>query len=609
MEQYSTRKYVIAAIIGVTFFVYFLRLFYLQVLDNSYKVSAENNARRLITQYPARGLIYDRNGNLMVYNQAAYDLMVEPYQISDFDTLELASYLNLSPEALTTGLGKRRTTARFRREPLLKMVSDVEYARLQDKLYKYHGFYFSPRTLRKYSKPVAAHLLGYVGEVDDKFKPADSGYYALGDYVGISGIEKTYEKHLRGEKGVKIYNVDVHGRIMGAYENGDYDQSAVVGKNLTLTIDLALQEYAEWLMHNFRGSVVAIEPATGEVLAMVSAPSYDPALLVGRVRSQNFGLLQRDARIPLFNRALMAKYPPGSTFKLINGLIGLQEKVIFPSTSFYCTYGFHSGRVSVGCHDHRTPLDYYGGVSNSCNAYFCHTYQRILENPKYTNTAEAFNVWRQYVTSFGFGTRLGIDQPNELNGYVPTVAYYDKYYGSGHWRFLTVVSLSIGQGELGITPLQMANMAATMANRGFYFTPHLVKDIEGADDIDPRFKTKHIVPIDTTHFNTSVIGMERAVNGPGGGTAWIANLNHVGIVVCGKTGTAENPHGDDHSIFIAFAPKENPRIAIAVYVENAGFGATYAAPVASLMFEKYLTDTIARPWLEQHLRNAKLKYN
>lgn len=480
MEQYASRKYIIAAIIAVTIFVYFLRLFYLQVLNNSYKVSAENNSRRLITQYPARGLIYDRNGQLMVYNQAAYDLMVEPYQIGTFDTAELAEYLNLTPEDLKKGLIKRRTASKFRREPMLKMVSDIEYARLQDKLYKYEGFYFSPRTLRQYARPVAAHLLGYVGEVDEKFMEKDSGYYALGDYVGISGLEKTYEKHLRGQKGVKIYNVDVHGRIMGAYEGGDFDRSAVVGQNLTLTIDATLQEYAEWLMQNFRGSVVALEPSTGEVLALVSAPTYDPSLLVGRVRSQNYRNLQLDPRIPLFNRALMAKYPPGSTFKLINGLIGLEEKVIFPGSTFYCSLGFHSGRVTVGCHDHSTPLDYYGGVSNSCNAYFCNTFQRILENPKFPNTAAAFEDWRQYVTSFGFGSRLGIDQPNELNGYVPTVSYYNKYYGAGHWRFLTVVSLSIGQGELGITPLQMANMAATMANRGYYFAPHLVKISKGA---------------------------------------------------------------------------------------------------------------------------------
>lgn len=607
MEQLAIRKYIIGGIIILIGLIFISRLFFLQVVDKSYRVSAENNSRRVVTLFPARGLIYDRNGELMVYNQAAYDLMISPFQLKPFDTLELIKILNIDKEMLLKGIEKARDP-RTRREPFIKQISPETYAVLQEKLYKFPGLYVQPRTLRKYPKNIAAHVLGYVGEVNNKVIAQDD-YYTMGDYIGISGIEKTYEKYLRGEKGREIYNVDVHGRLQGPYEGGRYNEPAVVGKNLVSTIDSDLQGYGEKLMESFRGSIVAIEPATGEILTLVSAPGYAPDLLVGRERTKNYQQLSRDTLKPLFNRALMAHYPPGSTFKVVNTLVALQEDRVNTSTTYYCDLGYYYGSVHVGCHSHNSPLNLVKAIQNSCNAYFCNVFRRIIEDPKFENSGAALTNWRNEVMSFGFGKRLQSDFTNELSGSIPGPDLYNGIYGENRWRFITIISLAIGQGEISITPLQMANMTSAIANKGYYYRPHVIKSIVGEDRIDPRFTEKQHTAFDTTHFSIVIEGMELAVNGGAGSTARIAKIPD--ITVCGKTGTAENPHGNDHSIFVAFAPKENPKIAIAVYIENGGFGSTYAAPVASLMIEKYLTDTISyqRKWIEQRMLNAEIDYS
>jgi len=477
---------------------------------------------------------------------------------------------------------------------------------LQEELYRFPGFYVQARTLRKYTQPVASHLLGYVGEVDNKLIARDR-YYRAGDYIGVSGIEKNYEEQLRGTKGVNIFLVDVHNNIKGSYADGRYDTTAVPGTNLWSTIDLDLQVYGENLMQNKSGSIVAIEPATGEILALVTSPTYDPSLLVGRVRSGNFASLQADTLKPLFDRALMASYPPGSTFKIMNGLIGLQENVIRPASRFECHMGYHAGSITVGCHSHESPLDLREAVAQSCNAWFCNAFRYILENSEYASVQDAYDRWREYLVSFGFGNKLGIDLPNELPGFIPTRSYYDRYYGKDRWKALTVISLAIGQGEIGATPLQMANMAATIANRGSFFIPHVVKKI--GDDGAPAamYTQRYTTGISPENFVPVIEGMEGAVNGGPGSTARGARLDS--IIICGKTGTAQNPHGKDHSIFVAFAPKDNPQIAIAVYVENAGFGSTFAAPIASLMIEEYLTGTVKRKYLEDYVHRVIMTQN
>jgi penicillin-binding protein 2 len=535
-----------------------------------------------------------------VFNQAAYDLMVVPVQTGKMDTALFCSDLGIAKDVFRERMKAARNYSRKAPSVFLKQISAETYAKFQEKIFMYPGFYVQPRTLRKYSKPVAAHLLGYVSEVDEALIQKDT-YYKSGDYIGKLGIEEAYEKDLRGRRGVKIYLVDVYSRIKGSYANGNLDTLAVQGSDIISGIDLDLQEYGEHLMQNKTGSIVAIEPKTGEILALVSSPDYDPGLLVGRVRTENFARLQADTVFkPLFNRAFMAKYPPGSTFKPVNGLIALQEKVIVPSTKFGCDHGY----LFVACHSHSSPLDLKGAIMNSCNSYFCQTYRRILENPKYGSVSEAYEKWRGYLNEFGFGKKLGSEFVNELPGLVPSSAYFDRYYGKGGWKALTVISMAFGQGEVETTPLQMANYTAAIANRGYYYTPHIVKSIGADHRIDPRFTTRHQISIDSSNFEEVILGMEAAVNGGAGATARIAALN--GITVCGKTGTAENPFGEDHSVFIAFAPKDDPKIAIAVYVENSGFGATYAAPVASLMIEKYLRGEITNKPLEQRMLELNL---
>jgi penicillin-binding protein 2 len=595
-DAFINRKYVIMAIIVLASLVLIIRLFIIQVVNVSYRLSAENNVLRYVTQYPARGIIYDRNGKQIVLNQAAYDLMVIPAQTTRIDTNGLCNLLGITGELFKERM--RAAVAYSKRAPsvFLKQISDQTYARLQEMMFLYPGFYVQPRTLRKYTLPVAPHILGYVSEVDDGVIKRNP-YYKPGDYIGKLGIEEAYEKELRGKRGVKIFLVDVYSRIKGSYADGRNDTLAVQGSDIVSGIDLNLQAYGELLMKNKRGSIVAIEPASGEVLSLVSTPDFDPGLLVGRIRSDNYAKLSADTLKPLFNRALMASYPPGSTFKPITGLIALQEQVITPSTLFGCNNGY----LFVKCHSHPSPLNLEGAIMNSCNSYFCQAYRRILENAKYISVSAAYEKWKGYLNEFGFGSKLGTDFVNELPGFIPGVSYFDKYYGKNRWRALTVISMAIGQGEVGTTPLQMANMTAAIANRGYYFTPHIVRSVGVEGKTDERFTNKHIISIDSTNFEEIILGMEDAVNG---GTARIAALKD--IIVCGKTGTAQNPHGKDHSVFIAFAPKENPKIAIAVYVENAGFGATYAAPIASLMIEKYLKGEISNKEREQSMLNLNL---
>jgi penicillin-binding protein 2 len=599
MNLFSDRKYVISAIFLTIAVLYLIRLFYIQVIDDKYKLAADDNALRHKIEYPERGVIYDRNGKILVYNEAAYDLMVIPKRVKNIDTTDLCNMLQITKEAFIEKLKKlkKQKFSSFRPEVFEGEISLETYATLQEKLYKFPGFFVQARTLRKYPMRIAPHALGYVGEVDEKIIAANP-YYRMGDNMGLSGVEKSYEEALRGQRGVKIVMVDVYNREKGSFEGGKYDTASVLGKSLTSSIDAELQQYGEQLMQNKVGAIVAIEPATGEVLTMVSSPTYDPNLLVGRLKKKNYPKMVRDTLKPLYNRATMAKYPPGSTFKLLNGLIGLHEGVINENTTFGCGRGFHFGGLTVGCHPHASPVNLKFSITTSCNAYYCNVFKNVLQ--KYPKTAIGFDVWRNHVMSFGLGHKFPTDLPQESSGNVPTIKYYDKYHGSGRWNAITVISLAIGQGEMGVTPLQMANFCSVIANRGWYIPPHIVKSIEGGQ-IDAKFKKKQYTKIEREYFDMVVDGMRNVVLN---GTGRIAQLDS--LTICGKTGTAQNPHGKDHSIFIAFAPMDNPKIAMAVYVENAGFGATWAAPIASLMMEKYLRREVKRPEMEKRILEANL---
>lgn len=607
MDQYSTHKYIIGALIVLVGIIFAARLLYLQVIDPTYRLSAETNSRRMETVYPARGLMYDRNRELIVHNQPSYDLKIALSELQAFDSVELCEILDIELKTLREGIKAIKKSPRKQRDPFIKLLSPETYGRLKEKQYKFPGFYFSERTLRKYRHEIAPHLLGYISEVDSNDIYKDR-YYESGDYIGVNGIEKTYENYLRGSKGRRYRLIDVKGREKGAYKDGKFDSDARSGKDITLTIDSKLQEYAEYLMQNYEGSVVAIEPSSGEVLAIVSAPYYNPSLLVGRVRQQNYRALKRDTLEPLFNNAIMARYPPGSTFKMVNGLTALQAGVIKPSTKFGCRLGYYARGVSMKCHYHETPRDLIGAIQTSCNAYFASTYKREIDNPGYERVDKAYDAWRNHVVSFGLGKTLGVDLPSENPGFIPKSSYYDRYYRKNYWRAHTIISNAIGQGEILATPMQIANLAAAIANGGYYYTPHVVKKIEGIDTLNNKYLEKHYTTIDSSWFKYIIDGMDKAVNEPGG-TAPIAKLND--IVLCGKTGTAENPHGEDHSVFMAFAPKDNPKIAISVYVEYGKWGASYAAPIASLLAEKYLNDTIApnRKWVETRMLTRRIRLN
>lgn len=578
--------------------IYIARLFYLQVIEDRYKIFANDNVLRRITDYPSRGLVYDRKGKLLVYNEAVYDLMVVPKDVKQMDTISFCSLIGITIEDFRKKFQKAKIYSRYKSSVFEKQLSAETYAAFQEKLYKFNGFYVQPRTIRKYPYAMAAHLLGYLGEVDDKVVEKNP-YYQQGDYIGISGIEQSYEKELRGRRGVRYAMVDAFNREKGKFEEGRYDTLAISGDNLVLSLDADLQLYTERLFQNKRGSAVAIDPSTGEILAMVNNPAYNPNLLVGRVRSRNYAALLNDPDKPLFNRAMMAYYPPGSTFKIINSLIGLQEHVITPETYFGCSAGYRVGNIFVHCHPHASPLDLRSAIATSCNSYYCQTFRAVIDNRKFSKTEDAFDKWRAYVLSFGIGQRINVDMPHELKGNVPTVSYYNKFFGKGSWKSSTIISLAIGQGELGITPLQMANAACIMANKGFYYVPHIAHAIGDKRYIPDQFKVKHYTAVDQKFFDVIQDGMQKVVDA---GTARGSKIDS--LVMCGKTGTAQNPHGKNHSVFFCFAPRENPKIAVAVLVENAGQGAWFAAPIASLMVQKYLQDSITRPDLEKRMLEA-----
>ncbi|HIR62326.1 MAG TPA: penicillin-binding protein 2 [Candidatus Coprenecus avistercoris] len=593
--------------LAVAFLLLTAQLFRLQLLDNSFKISADNNALLYQTRHPARGLILDRNGKVLVGNKNTYDIMVTPRFVRPFDTLELCRILELDPQYVRDKFHEYRmyrSRIGNRTVTFLSQVSQEQYSRFIEAAHKFPEFRGVPRTTRMYPYNAGGNLLGYVTEVDRDFLEKHPDY-SSGDYTGRTGLEETCEPMLRGEKGYSIYLRDASNRIQSSYRNGEFDKPAVPGQDVVSTIDAELQNYGEELMRNKVGSVIAIEPSTGEILSMISSPGIDVSVL-GEI-NKYYKEIAADPFTPMFNRAVMSPQPPGSVFKLVNGLIGLQEGVVSTDTEFPCRDGFHARGISVGCHSHKSPVDFTEAIMVSCNSYFCYLFKDILENPVYGSEAAAMDRWAEYVRSFGFGTRLGSDFPSEIAGFVPTSSTYDRVYGKGGWKALSVISLSIGQGELGCTPLHLANLAATIANRGWYRIPHIVRG-HGSDTLDNRFSEKHYTLVDTSHFEKVIEGMYMAVNAPAGygATARVAAVN--GLDICGKTGTAENPHGDEHAVFVCFAPRENPRIAIAVYIENAGFGATWAAPVASLMVEKYLNGEIAsnRRWLEQRMLDANL---
>lgn len=599
MNQLSSRSIYITVIILLIFLAILVKLFIIQVLDPSYKISSENNSQRRIWEYPSRGLIYDRNGELLVCNEIAYDLMVIPRQVRSFDTLQLVNELGINIEDARQKLTAAAAYSVFRPSVFFKQMSKLQYAYFQEHMYRYPGFYVQSRSLRKYEKSFASNVLGDIGEIDMPTLERDTFYY-IGDYVGKSGVEKYFETSLRGEKGVKIYMVDVHNRIQGSYQQGKYDIPAQAGKDLVLTIDAGLQEYGELLMKNKIGSIVAIQPSTGEILAMVSSPGFDPNLLVGRQRGYNYDSLVHAPNKPLFNRAVGASYPPGSIFKMVQAIIGLDQGIITEQTSFPCD------KSIVNCHNHPPNTDLKRAIQYSCNPYFYMVTRKLIqrgfEKSIFRDSRIGLAIWKEKVLGLGFEHAFDIGLPAVVKGKIPGPDFYDRIYGKYRWAYSTIYSLSIGQGEVLVVPLQMANFAAIIANRGFYYYPHIMKSI-GGEPIDSLYTVPVRTPFSPDVFLPVVEGMDAVVNEDygTGGLARIPNIR-----VCGKTGTAQNPHGEDHSIFMAFAPKENPQIAIAVYIENAGFGGVWAAPIASLMIEKYINDTVMNVFSEQRILNTDI---
>ena len=599
-KAYSERKYIVIFLFIGLGFIYLIRLFYLQVLDDSYLLSAESNVLRKNTIYPNRGLIYDRNNKLLVYDEAAYDLLVIPGQVKEMDTVEFCNLLGISDSVFKIKMQKVKAYSRYKPSTFISQITKEDFGFIEEKLYKFPGFFVQSRSLRKYPYAIAAHTLGYIGEVNTH-EIESSDYYKMGDYIGKSGLERFYEEKLRGKKGLEVVMVDVHNREQGSYRDGYYDSVAVPGQNLYLSLDADLQAYGEKLMQKKIGSIVAIDPSTGEILIFVTSPVYDPNLLVGRVRGDNFNMLNNDSLKPLLNRAVMGNYPPGSTYKMLNALIGLQEGVLSEFTSYSCS-GPSSSPIRC-THNHVSPLPLQMAIEQSCNPYFWNVFKSIINNNRYSSVKEAYKKWRMHAVSFGFGTKFNTDIPFELGGNIPTAEYYDDIYQEGHWNALTIRSLAIGQGEILVTPLQLANLSVIIANKGFYYPPHLVRAIGSRENTISEYSRKIETTINPRHFQVVQEAMLEVFEGDHGTARW-AKLE--GVQICGKTGTVQNPHGKDHSMFIAFAPKENPKIAMAVIVENSGYGSTWAAPIASLLIEKYLNDSISRPHVEKRILDGDL---
>ena len=596
--NFDDRKYVLIAAVLFICVVFILRLFWIQVVDDTWTERAAYISERKVTVFPSRGLILDRTGELLVANTPVYDILAVPREVKPFDTAAFARLIGITPEDVKDRLRKAKQYSPWKPSEIERQITADQYSAISLHLPKYPGFYAQSRTLRTYPQRIGAHMLGYLSEVSAR-KVEEDPYYKAGDVIGVGGLEQYYERELRGRRGVKYVVVDVHNNVQGPYKNGTYDTLAYEGKNLYTSIDARMQAYGERLMNRKKGSIVAIDPRTGGILALVTSPGYDPELLVGRVRNQNYKVLQKDSLNPLFDRAMQAQYPPGSIFKIVQSLTALQMGVITPNTGFPCI------KSLVGCHDHPTATDVEHAIQYSCNPYFYQVFKREVEQGKvkdrFQDAALGLTEWEGYIRSFGLGERPKVDLPSAKGGRVPNVAYYDRKYGKLGWAFSTIYSVSIGQGEVEVVPMQMANLAATFANRGWYIDPHIVKAIGHPDSLT-RWE-RHTVPIDRQWFDLVAEGMRR-VTEEAGGTARSARIP--GVTVCGKTGTAQNPHGKDHAVFICFAPMEDPKIAMAVYVENSGFGGTWAAPIASLLMEQYLTDTITRPDVEKRMLEADL---
>ena len=603
-DIFSNRRFVLQYVIIGVIAIFIARLFYLQIIDKDYQQLAKSNVLRQITVFPARGLVRDRNGKLIIDNQKEYDLWIVPGQVKDVDTPGFCDLVGMSDTLFRETLQKAAAYSKYKPSLFVKGISVEKYAAIQEELYLFPGFYGQVRTVRAYPYKSAAHVVGYISEVNQKQIDASNGYYKPGDYFGTGGIEQSYEKQLRGVKGTRFVLVDVHNREQGSFNEGKFDTAAIPGNNMIASIDIDLQHYGELLMHGKIGSIVAIEPNTGEILAMVSSPTYDPDLLTGQERTKNYAKLLTDSLKPLFVRPLKAPYPPGSTYKPTLALVGLQEGAILPNSSYFCPGAYIVGSLHVKCDEvHGTVPNLPAAIQHSCNTYFCNYFRKTIDYDTQRSVADGLDYWKKMLATFGLGVKTGIDLPNEGYGFVPGSAYYDKIYGAKRWNSVTIVSLGIGQGEIGETPLQMANVISAMANRGWFYTPHVVKEIAGADSAIAKFKVKHYIPIDTANFNVVVQGLRQVVTA---GTAAASQIP--GITMAGKTGTAQNPHGKDHSVFVCFAPLDSPKIAIAVVIENGGWGAAYAAPIASLMVEKYLNDTISTPrkYIEERMMNTEL---
>ena len=612
MKDYTlgNRKYVIGGVATLIVVIYIIRLFTLQITSDDYKKSADSNAFLKKVEFPSRCVISDRNGKLLVYNQPSYDIMVVMNEANGrLDTLDFCQALGISKEEfdrrMATIKDRNRNPgySRFTQQLFMSQLSDKDFSIFQEKMYRFPGFYVQKRSVRQYQYNMGAHILGDVAEVS----PADieeDDYYQPGDYIGKLGVERSYEKQLRGEKGMQILLRDAHGRIQGRYQNGAFDKRPIPGKNLTLSIDYELQALGERLMEGKIGSIVAIEPSTGEVLCMVSSPSYDPRLMVGRERSKNHKILSQDVWKPLLNRSIMGLYPPGSTFKTSQGLTFLSEGIITPSTPYPCGHGFNFKGLHVGCHGHASPLPLVPALSTSCNGFFCWgLYHMINTNiSKYGSVQNAMNTWRDYMVSMGFGYKLGIDLPGEKRGLIPNAQFYDKAY-KGSWNGLTVISIAIGQGEVLLTPLQIANLGATIANRGYYYVPHVVRKVQG-EALDTTFTRRHFTKANREAYEYIVKGMRSSALG---GTC--KELSRHSFVPCGKTGTAQN-RGHDHSVFMGFAPMDNPKIAVAVYVENGGWGATYGVPIGGLIMEQFINGKLspASETKAQTIQNKRIAY-
>lgn len=603
--NYINRKYILGGIAVAVVIIYLIRLFSLQLMSDDYKKNADSNAFRKEIQYPSRGLILDRKGRLLVYNESSYNIMVVMNDQRGIDTLDFCQTVGITKDFYIKRMDEIKSKisySRYTPQLFMSQIPAEEFSVFREKLFRFKGFSVEKRSVRHYTTGLGAHLLGDVGEVNDK-DIANDDYYQSGDFIGKLGVERSYEKELRGEKGMRIMLRDVHGRTQGHYQNGKYDKAPVPGKDVTLSIDLDLQALAERLLEGKLGAIVAIEPSTGQILCMASSPTYDPRLTVGRNRGKYHQQLSRDPMRPLLNRAIMGTYPPGSTFKITQALMGLQEGSITPEIAFPCHHGFNYKGLHLGCHGHASPINLVPAIGTSCNAYFCWNLYRMFSNKrKYGSVQNAMNCWKDHMVDMGFGYKLGIDLPGESRGMIPNANYYDDHYRKS-WNALTVISISIGQGEVTATPLQIANLTATVANRGHYYVPHIVRSIRGGQ-IDSLYTHPHHTTINPRWYDYAVAGMRKAVLS---GTCHAANIP--GIEVCGKTGTAQN-RGHDHSAFMGFAPMTSPRIAVVAYIENGGFGAVYGVPIGALIMEQYLNGSLS-PSSEkkaQVIQNRHIKY-